>query len=198
MPTITLTAGALTELDAVNELLQSIGQAPVNTLAVSNIKDVSFARLCLNNELRFFLTRGWSFNTDEEYVLTPDVNDNILLPSDALDIDCTSDIDRNLVWRDGMLYDVEEQTFTITDTDLEFRIVRFMPFAEIPPAARQYVTMRAGRVFQSRIVGSQILYQFTKEMENEAWIEWQRSENRQTDRNMFRSQVRTNRIFTRR
>lgn len=195
---ITLTAGAMTELDAVNEMLQSIGQAPVNTLAVTNIKDVSFAQLTLNNTLREVLTPGWSFNTDVEYVLTPDGNGNILVPTNALDIDITSDTSRNLVWRTGKLYDVEEQTFVFTDTDLEFRIVRFMPFDEIPQAARQYIAMKAGRRFQARIVGSQILYQFTKEDEVDARAEFLRSENRQKDLNWFRAPTRVNRIFTRR
>ena len=194
---ITYTAGPMTELDAVNEMLQSIGQAPVNTLEVSNIKDVSFARLTLNNTLREVLSRGWSFNVDSEYELLPDVNDNILLPTDALDIDCT-DYSRNLVWRDGKLWDEDEGTFTITDTTLTFRIVRYMPFEDIPQAARQYITMKAGRVFQSRIVGSQILYQFTKEMEVEAYANFLRSENRIKDLNMFRAPTRVNRIFTRR
>jgi hypothetical protein len=194
---LTLTTGAMTELDAVNELLQSIGQAPVNTLEVSNIKDVSFARLTLNNTLREVLTRGWSFNVDEEFSLVPDVANNILLPTDALDIDCT-DTTRNLVWRDGKLYDVDEGTFEITSTDLKFRIVRHLAFEKIPQPARNFVTAKAGRVFQSRIVGSQILYQFTKEMEIDAYAEFLRSEHRQRDLNMFRSPTRVNRIFTRR
>lgn len=197
MPSITLTTGPMTELDAVNELLQSIGQAPVNTLEVTNIKDVSFARLTLNNTLREVLTRGWSFNVDVDFVLAPDVNSNILLPADALDVDCT-DTSRNLVWRDGKLYDLDEQTFTITDTDLEFRVVRYMPFDEIPQAARNYITMKAGRRFQARIVGSQILYQYTKEDEIESYAEFLRSEHRTKDLNVFRAPTRANRIFTRR
>lgn len=35
---------AMTELEAVNEMLMSIGQAPVNTLSVTGIRDVSVAR----------------------------------------------------------------------------------------------------------------------------------------------------------
>lgn len=197
MPTITLTTGAMTELDAVNAMLLSIGQAPVNTLEVSNIKDVSFARLILNNTSRSVQTRGWSFNTDYLYSLVPDGSGNILMPADALVVDC-EDKSLNVSWRNGMLYDGDENTFVWTDTDLEFRIVRFLPFAQLPQPARDYIATKAARVFQAQIVGSQILYQFTADMEREAQATFMQSERRQKDTNLFTGTARTNNIFTRR
>jgi hypothetical protein len=194
---ITLTTGAMTELDAVNAMLLSIGQAPVNTLEVSNIKDVSFARLILNNTSRSVQTRGWSFNTDHLYSLVPDVSGNILMPADALVVDC-EDKSLNVSWRNGMLYDGDENTSVFTATDLEFRVVRFMPFEDMPQPARDYIAMKAARSFQAQIVGSQILYSFTKEMEIEAQATFMQSERRQKDTNLFSGTARTNNIFTRR
>lgn len=60
---------AMAELEAVNEMLMSIGQAPVNTLAVTAIKDVSIARARLTSMTRRVLSRGFNFNTDESYPL---------------------------------------------------------------------------------------------------------------------------------
>lgn len=197
MPTITLTTGAMTELDAVNAMLLSIGQAPVNTLEVTNIKDVSFARLILNNTSRAVQSRGWSFNVDKDYSLVPDLSGNILIPADALVVDC-EDKSLNYVWRDGKLYDTDENTFVFTDTDLEFRIVRFLPFEDMPQPARDYIATKAARIFQAQIVGSQILYQFTAEMERDAQATFAQSERRQKDTNLFSGTARTNNIFTRR
>ena len=61
----------MTELEAVNAMLLSIGQAPVNTLEVAGIKDVSFARLMLHNTNRQVQSRGWWFNRELGYELTP-------------------------------------------------------------------------------------------------------------------------------
>jgi hypothetical protein len=75
---------ATTELEAVNEMLMSIGQAPVNTLAVSGIKDVNIARARLQSQTRRVLSRGFNFNTDDNYTLTPDSDGIILIPNGTL------------------------------------------------------------------------------------------------------------------
>lgn len=76
----------MTELEAVNEMLMSIGQAPVNTLNVTGIRDVNVARALLAKVSRRVQSRGWNFNTDDAYVLSPDVDDIILIPSGALKV----------------------------------------------------------------------------------------------------------------
>ena len=48
----------LTELEAVNAMLLSIGQAPVNTPNVSGLTDVSDARDKLSEVIRRILSRG--------------------------------------------------------------------------------------------------------------------------------------------
>jgi hypothetical protein len=76
----------LTELEAVNAMLLSIGQAPVNTLNVSGLTDVSVARDKLSEVTRRVLSRGYSFNTDDNYPLSPDAESVILIPKGALKV----------------------------------------------------------------------------------------------------------------
>ena len=76
----------MTELEAVNTMLQSIGQAPVNTLEISGITDVSSARTFLHNSSRDIQGESWSFNTDELYELNPDEMGHILIPNGVLEI----------------------------------------------------------------------------------------------------------------
>ena len=64
IPALTLTPQ--TELDAVNAMLLSIGQAPVSTLSVTGLKDVSFAQYILHSVSREVQLKGWEFNTDDE------------------------------------------------------------------------------------------------------------------------------------
>lgn len=57
-----------TELDAVNEIIGAIGEAPVNTLEnIMNVDVISALRILRNNN-RSFQSRGWSFNSITEYL----------------------------------------------------------------------------------------------------------------------------------
>ncbi|MGN6422700.1 MAG: hypothetical protein ACTHLA_05260 [Asticcacaulis sp.] len=53
-----------TELEAVNEMLMSIGQAPVNSLTTA-VGDVNIAHAILGVETRYVVLFGFTFNTDE-------------------------------------------------------------------------------------------------------------------------------------
>lgn len=188
MPTLTFTPQ--TELDAVNQMLMSIGQAPLNTLAVSGIKDAAFARLTLHNSLREVLTKGWNFNTDNAYPLAPDAGGKVSVPENSLSID-PCDKTLNYVERYDTsgtparrFWDKDGLTFVIGKTVL-VDVTWFFPFEQIPQAARGYVAHYAGRIFQASQIGSELLYKFTKERETELLAELQREERRTSDANLF-------------
>lgn len=176
-----------TELDAVNQMLLSIGQAPVSTLAVTGLKDVSFAQYLLHQVAREVQLRGWEFNTDDEYPLTPDVDGKIAIPASALKVD-PCDKGKRFVERysggDRLLYDKDTHSFVHTDP-VDVDITWFFPFEELPESARAYIAHRAGRVFQANQVGSTILYQFTKEREVEVLAELERDELQNADDNIL-------------
>ena len=67
------TTNAAQELPAVNEILASVGQAPVTTLDQTN-PDVAIAYDTLINTSREVQSEGWLFNTEEYYPMTPDAN----------------------------------------------------------------------------------------------------------------------------
>lgn len=189
----------LTELDAVNILLQSIGQSPVNSLAVPGVKDVSIAQLTLHNVSREVQSQGWWFNTDDDYPLLPDIAGDIALPSNALQVVPKSTSGRVLTERDGKLYNKSDRTFTFaTGESIECDIKWFFGFSTLPQVAKNYITYKAGRVFQTNIVSSQLLYQFTKEQEFESLAEMERNQHRVDGSNFFTSRASTNRIFLRR
>lgn len=191
----------MTKLDAVNGMLASIGQAPVNTLDVTGIRDVSIGELALDNVTREVLTIGWHFNTEEEYELVPDGNGKIALPSNTLDLDpCYDYLDFTIRDDDGTLtlYDRVEHTFDLSDYNpLLVNIVWAFEFDQIPQCARNYIATRAARIFQSQVIGSDILFKFTELHEREALATLKRLEGRRKDRNMLRSGADVNRIFTR-
>lgn len=177
-----------TKLDAVNSMLASIGQTPVNSLDVAGIRDVNIAELALDSHTRAVLSQGWSFNTDENYPITPDGNDNILIPSTALWIEPCDRL-KDYVERTNsgtrMLYDRENHTYTITDSPLKVDIIWAFDFESIPEAARMYIATRAARLFQSNVLGSDLLFKFTEMHEQEALATLKKLEARTKKRNIL-------------
>ena len=196
---LTLTLAPQTELDAVNQMLMSIGQAPVNTLAVAGIKDVSFCRLFLHNASREVQAKGWYFNTDDNYTLAADVDGKINVPANALSLDPSTEY-QTLVERyengSRRLYDRQKQSFVIGQP-VKVDITWFFAFTELPEPARAYIAHRAARVFQAGAIGSQILYKYTQEREYELLAELEREQLRTSDVNFISGDERASRIFHR-
>lgn len=179
----------MTELEAVNEMLMSIGQAPVSTLAVSGIKDVNIAKAELQKVSRRVQSQGWNWNSDEAYPLSPDVDGVVLIPAGAIKVDPTDKF-VNLVQRrhptKGLaLYDRDNRTF-VFEAPVDCDIVWAYEFEDLPETARCYVATAAGRKFQSRVIGSRILDAFQAEDEARAWTLLIREERASRDTNLFR------------
>jgi hypothetical protein len=62
-----------TKLDAVNTILLSIGEAPVNTLG-SGLQEAEIAEVVLDNINREVQSIGWTFNTDLRLTLSPNTD----------------------------------------------------------------------------------------------------------------------------
>lgn len=183
-----------TKLDAVNLMLDSIGQSSVNSITGALPKDVSKAVRRLDSALREVLTQGWSFNSDKEYEFTPDGTNRIAVPSNALQIESSYNLDYvpryDATAPAGMfLYDRQKRSFNEWQEVTYMDVVWAYEFEQIPEHARQYVAVKAARKFQSGIMGSQILHQFTREDESEAYATFRRVEKRQKKYNINKYSV---------
>lgn len=159
---------ALTELDAVNLMLESVGEQPVNTLVDTGIADVEIAQNILHNTSRNLQVRGWTFNNEIDYPLVRDVNNNIQVPTNVLKVrpkDTTMDI----IQRGGKLYDKTNHTDVFTK-DVKCDITFFLDFTDLPQAARTYIYVLASRDFQKKVLGSDTLTSITKEDEEMARV----------------------------
>jgi hypothetical protein len=191
----------MTKLEAVNEILHSIGQAPVNTLDSPAVTDAGRIEDLLDRVLRQVLVKGWHFNTDTEYELTPDSNGNIKVPAGILRIDPTYPSNDFVIRKNGdflMLYDRTDQTFNLGTEAIKMEVVWGWEFEDLPEEAREYIAMRAGRRYQTGALGSTVLFQFTAEDETFALAQLRRWDNRNANRNMLTSDSRSNIAWTRR
>lgn len=149
-----------TELDAVNIMLSGIGEAPVNSLAEVTA-DVSLARQMLLETGKEIQLDGWQWNTEDNYPLTPDVNGRIAVPPSVVRVHFREPGDRELTIRGARVYDRANHTFTFPHgSRILCTVTLLLPFDQLPESARRYTTLKALRVFQERVVGSQQLSQF--------------------------------------
>jgi hypothetical protein len=158
-----------TELEAVNEMLAAIGEAPVNTLTPPLTAEVQVAVDTLRNTSRKVQLVGWWFNEEEDYLISLDVNSKAPIPGNALNIDLTvEESNKDLVQRGGFLFDKVSHSFTLTAAP-KCTITFFLPWTDLPEAAREYIKIKAARIYQQRTVGSGDHYSFTKADEAEAY-----------------------------
>lgn len=176
----------MTKLEAVNMMLAAIGEAPVDTLAVTGLLDVSVAETILDNITRETLMRGWWFNREYDYPLAKNGSNEFVLSSTMLAADSSAkSANWDVVERGGKMYDRYNHTFTFTDIDtLYLDVVWSLDFVELPQVARWYITVRAARVFQSSEVGSDTLHKFTDQHEKEALVYMQQAEGDAEDFNI--------------
>lgn len=175
MATLESSLSPITALEAVNDMLLSIGQGKINSLASSESGDAENAKTALITHSREVQARGWYFNTDYEYTLLPDTTGSILLPEGCLEFSPTPTW-RHLTERNRQLYDRRAHTFKhAAGISVTGSIKWLLEFDTLPQAARTYIHRRAGRAFQVGAIGSDLLYKFTREMEFEALAELTRA-----------------------
>jgi hypothetical protein len=185
-----------TQLEAVNAILANVGQSPVSTLEVSGFADVAVAKKLLERVSRSMQKSGWHFNTEDDYTLAVNGDSKIPVPPNALLCDPMPTESVDAVQRGGFLYNRKDHTYTFTDS-LDCRIVFFLAFEELPEAAREYVMIRAARVFQAEGFGSAQLDSFKQEDELRAWADLLAADVEQADHNILNGSYSTASILRR-
>jgi len=156
------------ELQAVNQILASVGQAPVTTLEQTN-PDVAIVYDTLKQVSREVQAEGWTFNKEYHYPLTPDSNNEFVIPSNMLQIDlCNIEYynrDKDPVRRDGKLYDRNKHSFEWEQKVHYFDVTWFFDWDDLPMPIRDYITARSATFVAMRIVGDPNLYQVLQQQE---------------------------------
>ena len=160
------TTNATQELPAVNQILQSCGQAPVTTLDQTN-PDVAIAYQTLLEVSREVQAEGWSFNKEYHYEMTPDTNKEILIPNNMLQVDLShnaANMDKDVIRRNGKLYDKAAHTSQFSGK-VECDIIWLFDWVDLPTPIADFITSRAAAIVSSRIVGDPNQYQMLQQKE---------------------------------
>jgi len=155
-----------TELSAVNSILGAIGQSPVTTLNYEN-PEVSFIYNILTEVNKDVQNEGWHFNTEYHIATEPDANGYITIPNNALRYDINDglkDRSKDVVMRNGRLYDLVNHTDVFTET-LYLDLVTLYAFEDLPNPFQRYVTYRSAVRAATQLVSNPQLAQLLKEDE---------------------------------
>jgi hypothetical protein len=134
-------------LDAVNEILASIGEPPAEALDTGGTSEIAEAEDYLNRESRLIQAEGWYVNSLWEKVYEPDGDDLIALPNVLKLTAAGTDHWRRLSNRNGQLYDLDEKTNEFA-ADVTLDVVVLLAFADLPQHLRNYIVKSASLKFQ--------------------------------------------------
>jgi tail tubular protein A len=159
-------------LAAVNEIITSIGETPVEQLIDLETKeavstDAANALRLLDRHDRSVQAQGWTFNSHTGVSLTPDSHTGeIRLSEESILHIITSGYH---IFR-GHLYNGVQEEFT---EPVLLDYIERVAFERLPVCFQEYITYRAMREFQVAYFGLGELVDLTREKEMEAWMHCQ-------------------------
>lgn len=175
-----LTPGRTTLLEAVNVLLENIGEAPVDTLENEQIAEARIAERTLLEFHKEGQSRGWGWNSEASYPFTKDASTGkITVPPNV--VRWSPDPYRwanRFQLRGQTVYDREKRTSVLGSdiSQLEADVVFLLPWDDCPEPFNRWVTVRSARVFSDRVLSSDSLFKFTAVDEQAALNELLRME----------------------
>lgn len=160
-----LTPGRTTLLEAVNILLENIGEAPISTLENEQIGDARSAERALLEAHKEGQSEGWSWNREIQYPFHKDLTTKeIEVPANVVsffpDPYATA---RRFVLRGQKVYDTWVRSTQLEDdiAVVYADVVWMLPWDDVPEVFNRWVTIKAARVFSDRVMTSDALFRYT-------------------------------------
>lgn len=194
---------ATTQLESLNIMLAAIGESPLNSrLGGVDIytdtlpTDAQVALNILTEQSKMIQSEGWSFNTEIDVTLPRDNFKKIALGVDVLRVDPNVHDHPNIdaIQRGLKMYDRLNNTFEF-DKDLICTIVYFREFDEIPEPARNYITIKAARIFIDRQIGDDSLRAYNQQDEARARAVLLETDTLNADHNLLRGDPSLTSVF---
>jgi hypothetical protein len=184
-----------TKLGAVNICLSAMGEPAVNSLDDAAIDAQSAANI-VDETTASVQSEGWDWNT-EKHTLSPNTDGFILLPENTIRVDTIEeDAGTDVIQRGLKLFDRKTSSYSFTKP-LRLELIVILPFEEVPFSAKQFIAIRAARIFQQRSLGSDTLYKYDAADEQRAWAVLVQEEADTLDANVLRDNWSTASIVNR-
>ena len=149
---------------------QALTQNKVTTRVETQTNpDVAIALNTLREVSREVQSEGWSYNTEFDYKITPDSNNEIRIADDVLQMDLNQgypeNIEKDAVFRGGKLYDKKAHSYKWTAETVYVDIVWYFDWESIPAPIQAHIVARAAAIVSSRIIGDSNQYQILQQKE---------------------------------
>jgi hypothetical protein len=152
----------VTERAMTQSIVTSRVETPTNP-------DVAIALNTLREVSREVQAEGWTFNKEYDYPITPDSNNEVLIPNNVLQMDLNQNypvnMNRDSINRGGRLYDRTAHSYIWDDETLYVDITWHFDWENVPTPIQAFITARAAAVVSSRIIGDANQYQMLQQKE---------------------------------
>tara|TARA_A100000172_G_scaffold53519_2_gene33952 strand:+ start:4448 stop:5110 length:663 start_codon:yes stop_codon:yes gene_type:complete len=184
-----ITQGRTTLLDAVNILLENIGEQPINSLETEQISDARIAERTILEFHKEGQTKGWSWNTEYEYPFQKDsITEEVTVSANILQFALDPYLYAGRYQLRGQkIYDLQERRYKMETivNEIKADVVWLLSWDTVPEPYNRWVTIRAARVFSARVLGSDALFKYTTQDENDALVVLERMEQQQEAPNLL-------------
>ena len=139
-----------TELEAVNTILSTIGEAPLSTLTGSLPVDGTTAKNILNEISREVQSAGWHFNTQYKVDLTRDTTNKVPIGTDVVRVELSNRYDKSsydVVQRGNYLFNLAKNSDIFDQDFTENTLIYLLDFDKLPEQARRYIAIRGRTLF---------------------------------------------------
>jgi len=169
-------------------MLAHIGESPVNSISNEAALPISAstALIVLRESSKEVQTEEWHFNTVTDYEPIKEPTGKLRLPDNTLFADA-KDKTSDVIQRGLYLYNRKDRTDVFSQT-LKIDLTVQLDWDELPEVARRYITLRASRIFQGRMVGSSELQSLIAVDEMQARARLLELDSQSSDRTIFDSE----------
>jgi hypothetical protein len=157
----------LTELEAVNIILQAAGEAPIQTFADAQQNELpqsAQARGILQETSVSVQNSCWSFNEMRCVRIDKNADGEFPVPDNWLRVEFQP-VGTNLSYqqRGTRIYDASNNTYQIeADFITADRVIVALPWEQLPYAAKYYITKMAANVYVTRLLNNDQLNEQTQ------------------------------------
>jgi len=143
----------LSKLEALNGMASYLGIPPLqSTSEIDQSPDFQLAELILNELVREVCAHGMPCNTEYDYKLQLNIDNEIPLESGMIVAKPEREYAKYTVEREGKLFNIDKNTFTF-DNEIPCTVFWLMDYESLPQVVRNYTYVAGARRLVSRVKG---------------------------------------------
>lgn len=180
-------ATLLTQLQAVNVLIASLGESPIASITPPPTSDADEALARLNEVDLEVQSEGWHWNREKDFQLSLNGDGTITVPAQTLSMALAYGSAHNqapmeITVRGQTLYDIKNHTNVFTTAPYVDLVIR-LDWDSLPQATRAYIVHEAARRFHAGKVGSQVVLEVNAQDLARARLTMEQREDEQAGQN---------------